>query len=84
MEKEANQLYRRPQMTGQAERRKLLPYVIHSHNLINQGTHTQQPKLLRGFARNFFTKNPGIYYGGGWVGPGLTRIFFGKSSQNSS
>ena len=23
------------------------------------------------------------YYGSGWVGPGLTRIFFGKLSQNS-
>ena len=24
------------------------------------------------------------YYGIGWVGPGLTRIFWGKSSQNNS
>ena len=36
--------------------------------------------MFRGFAKK---KNPIIpdYYGSGWVGPGITRIFFGKSSQ---
>ena len=32
--------------------------------------------------RIFFSKNRD-YYGSGWVGPGLLRIFFFKSSQNS-
>ena len=39
------------------------------------------PTKLRGFADNVFPKIRD-YYGSGWVGPGLTRIFF-RSSQNS-
>ena len=40
------------------------------------------PTRLRGFAKKKFQKIRD-YYGSGWEGPGLTRIFFGKSSQNS-
>ena len=39
--------------------------------------------MVRGFAKKTIPKFRD-YYGSGWVGPGLTRIFFGgKSSQNT-
>ena len=38
---------------------------------------------FKGFAKNFFSKIR-VYYGSGWVVPGLTRNFFGISSQNNS
>ncbi len=38
---------------------------------------------FKGFAKNFFSKIR-VYYGSGWVVPGLTRNLFGISSQNNS
>ena len=35
-----------------------------------------QNSLFRGFAKNFFSQKIRDYYESGWVGPGLTRIFF--------
>ena len=40
------------------------------------------PKVL--CKEEFFSPKIRDYYGSGWVGTVLTRIFFGKSSQNSS
>ena len=38
---------------------------------------------LRGFAKKKNSKNPRDYCGSEWMGPGFTRFFCGKSSQNS-
>ena len=55
-----------------------------------QNTHDKNStniNQLRGFAKKKIQKIR-VYYGSGWVGPGVTRNFFGggrgKSSQNSS
>ena len=37
----------------------------------------------KGISKEFFSPKIRDFYGSGWVGPGLTRNFFGKSSQNS-
>ena len=39
----------------------------------------------KGLCKEFFYPKIRVYYGSGWVSPGLSRNFFcGKSSQNSS
>ena len=38
---------------------------------------------IRGFANTFFLQKIRDYYGSGWVGPGLTRNVFARSSKKS-
>ena len=41
-------------------------------------------RRLKGFAKKRKIQKIRVYFGSGWVGPGLTQNFFvGKSSQNS-
>ena len=55
----------------------------HSHHRICLTQIYFYTYTVKGFAKKTIPKIR-VYYGSGWVGPGLTRIFFFKSSQNSS
>ena len=64
--------------THQLDRNMEIVIMVWECNVKGGDRHNKKHSALRGFAKNFFQKIRD-YYGSGWVGPGLTLIFFGKS-----